>query len=99
MLRQRNAESMAITCDGCSQPRSPADLLYIHDYGHEVRYCAECVAVYHQFVVTCQAEEQRRQRELDLWMLERRTHVPLRLMPMDLPPVAASSQATGTVLG
>ena len=77
---------MKLSCDGCHISLLHTDLLYIHDYGHEVRYCAECVEVYRQFVVTCQAEEQRRQRELDLWMLERRTHVPLALMPLDLPP-------------
>ena len=73
-----------IPCDGCGLGTPTLTLLT--DYGHEVRYCAECVEVYRQFVVTCQAEEQRRQRELDLWMLERRTHVPLALMPLDLPP-------------
>ena len=76
---------MEMVCDGCHISLPHTTLLYIHDYGHEVRYCAECVEVYRQFVVTCQAEEQRRQRELDLWMLERRTHVPLALMPLDLP--------------
>lgn len=84
-----------IPCDGCGEPASPLTLLT--DYGHEVRYCAPCLETYKEFVSAVTHEEQRRQRELDLWQLERRTHVPLRLMPMDLPPAASSQR--GLVLG
>lgn len=86
----------SIPCDGCTQPASPLTLLT--DYGHEVRYCASCLEVYQSFVTTIMHEEQRRQRELDLWQLERRLHVPLRLMPMDLPPQPRMREP-GLVLG
>ena len=86
-----------IPCDGCGLGTPTLTLLT--DYGHEVRYCAPCLEVYQAFVAAVTHEEQRRQRELDLWQLERRTHVPLRLMPMDFPPRASSSSQMGVVLG
>lgn len=92
-----------MTCDGCTQLFDPATLTYVHDYNHEVRYCVACVEVYTTFVRTCQAEEIIRQRALDLWMIERRTHVPLRTMPIDFPPRASAKvvvhDATPLVLG
>ena len=87
--------AVTIPCDGC-QESTPA-LTLLTDYGHEVRYCAPCLEVYRSFVAAATHEEQRRQRELDLWQLERRTHVPLRLMPMDFSP--ATPRPTGLTLG
>ena len=77
---------MILSCDGC---RTVRDCLIVEDYGNQCRYCPECAGRYQDFVAAMTAEEQRRQREYDLWQEERRRHVALAVMPMDLPKRAA----------
>ena len=76
-----------IPCDGCNQIFGTTELVYVQDYGHECRYCAGCAEVYQDFVAGCQAEEQRRQKEFDFWMLDMRARMSLLRMPMDFGPI------------
>ena len=87
-----------IRCQGCDVAVHglPPGIKIIRDYGHVLYYCASCADIYADFVRAMQAEEQRRQREFDLWQEERRKDVPLMLMPMDLP--KRSEQPKGLVL-
>ena len=80
-------ETAELTCDGCEREDMVGNMSFVVDYGHEVRYCRECASEYEQWHITTQAEEARRQKEFDLWQLAMRRQVPLKLMPMDLPPV------------
>ena len=85
--------SMAlIPCDGCA---TPAPVVCITDYGHEVRYCATCLPLYRAFVAAMVEEEAARQHAYDTWQREQRATVPLRLMPMDFPPRSAGLATLG----
>ena len=80
-----------LNCDGCDTVWEPGELAFVMDYGHECRYCPPCAEVYEAWRQVGIIEEARRQREFDLWQMEARTHIPLKRMPMDFPPVKRGS--------
>ena len=88
-----------ISCDGCEREDTVGNMSFVVDYGHECRFCPECAREYEQWHITTQAEEARRQKEFDLWQLAMRRHVPLKLMPMDMPPVQRRARGLPLVLG
>lgn len=74
---------LVLYCDGCAQIR---EVTILTDYGHEVRYCAECRDIYVQWAAAMKAEEMRLQRAFDLHMLETRRALTLNFAPIDIPP-------------
>lgn len=77
-----------IRCDGCEQDTPTAAIAFVAEGGHVVRYCSDCAQEWKAFETAQQAEAARVQRLLDLWVEQRRHHLPLKLTPLDLPPVA-----------
>jgi hypothetical protein len=68
-------------------------------FGHIMRYCAECADIWLNFKSSCEAEGARVQRVLDLWEIEKRAELPLKLTPLDLPRLMVEKNGQGIVLG
>ena len=86
-----------IRCDGCD--RAPDKLNFIALYGHTMRYCVECVEIWNGFAAACEAEAKRVQQVLDLWERDTRSRLPLKLTPLDLPPLMLAPSGSPMVLG
>lgn len=75
---------MMPTCDGCGVDlRDEAS--YREADRRQCRYCLACDDVYHNWLTTLQQEENRLNALLDAFIASSRVHVPLRLVPQDLP--------------
>ena len=86
-------------CDGCHRELSVLEVRLISAIGHTMRYCDSCAEMWDGFRKACEAEGQRMQRLLDLWELDTRANLPLKLTPLDLPKVMANRQGNPIVLG
>ena len=53
--------------------------------GPIMRYCPECGDIWIEFKKACEAEGARVQRQLDIWELDARAKIPLKLTPLDMP--------------
>ncbi len=87
-----------IRCDGCGQDCKIADVRVAQADGHEGRYCLDCHDEYTAWLATCQTEEARLNRILDLFIQESRAALLLKFVPQDLPP-APSHGSHPLVLG
>lgn len=65
--------------------------------GHTCRYCADCAAIYRDFVKHCLVVEEVLNRQLDAKIAEMRARVPLLFVPQDLPKKLRALE--GLVLG
>ena len=86
-----------IDCDGCG--RSVLDIRFYRQLGHSMRYCGECASVWTDVKKACEHEAARVQRLLDLWELEVRSRLPLKLTPLDMPALALDSKGDPVTLG
>ncbi len=80
-----------IRCDGCEADLKVGDVRLAQADGHEGRYCIDCHEEYTGWVATCESEEARLNRTLDLFIQNTRSHLLLRFVPQDLPPVPTGS--------
>lgn len=96
MWREGYLTVPSATCDGCGQQVNHPDITEVRADGHFARYCPACKQVYEEWTSVCQAEENRLNRLLDLFIETSRQKVPLRFVPQDLPRV---KQQLGMVLG
>ena len=76
-----------ILCDGCRLDVKPGEVHAVMADGHEGRYCAACHEMYESFTNACQAEENRLNALLTVFIAETRDKVPLHFVPQDLPPI------------
>jgi hypothetical protein len=72
-------------CDGCQHATAAADLTFIRADGNTARYCGPCKDIFMAWKDVCQAEENRLNRQLDLFIETSRQQVKLAFVPQDLP--------------
>ena len=90
---------MDLVCDGCGRPVSTWEIQFHRLLGHTMRYCSECASVWTDFKNACAHEAARVQRLLDLWELDMRSRLPLKLTPLDMPALALDSKGDPVILG
>ncbi len=88
-----------IKCDGCERDFNISEIAFHHMFGHLLRYCPECSAIWVEYKSACDAEGARLNRLLDLWEIEKREELPLKLTPLDLPRLVVEKNGQGIVLG
>ena len=64
-----------------------------------MRYCAECAGIWMGFKKACKNEATRIQRLLDLWELDVRSRLPLKLTPLDMSALLLDSKGEPVTLG
>ena len=84
-------------CDGCNQERE--GIGFHSMFGHIMRYCAECGDIWIEFKQACEAEGARVQALLDIWELDMRKKIPLKLTPLDMPRLVVNKDGKNIVLG
>ena len=85
----RNGQLMTrFRCDGCGEPVPLDDMKAEFAGGHECRYCRQCDETYNLFKSACQAENDRYERLIELFIAQARQATPLECMPQDFKPLA-----------
>jgi len=88
-----------IPCDGCGQRMAGGAIKLFMVLGVQVRYCAPCAERWVELETAVNAEVARCQRLADLFALDARARVQLRVTPFDFPRVAVDAHGHPVVLG